>query len=51
MFSVLVGEANNAPTFSLRGAQIMRRLAILVKVTWYLAVAAGVATMTASEAG
>jgi hypothetical protein len=51
MFLVLVGEANNAPTFSLRGAQIMRHLTILVEVTRYLAVAAGVVTTMASEAG
>jgi hypothetical protein len=50
-FTVLVGEANDAPTLSLRGVQVMRRLAILVEMTRYLAVAAGVATTTASEAG
>jgi hypothetical protein len=51
MFVVLVGEANDAPTLSLRGAQVMRCLAILVEVTRYLAVTAGVAVTTASEAG
>jgi hypothetical protein len=51
MFVVLVGEANDAPTFSFSGAQVMRHLTILVEVTRYLAVMAGVATTTASEAG
>jgi hypothetical protein len=49
-FAVLVGEANNAPTFSFSGAQVMRHFAILVEVTRYLAVTAGVAITTASEA-
>jgi hypothetical protein len=46
-----MGEANNAPTLSLLGAQVMGCLTVLIEVARYLAVAADVAMTTASEAG
>jgi hypothetical protein len=51
MLAVLVGETNDAPTLSLGGAQVVRRLAVFVEVARHLAVTAGVAAMSAGKAG
>jgi hypothetical protein len=51
VLAIPVGEAHDAPALSFRGTQVMRRLAILVKVARYLAVSAGVVATTASKAG
>jgi hypothetical protein len=51
MLAVLMGETNDAPTLLLSGAQVVRGLAIFVKVTRHLAVTAGVAATLAGEAG
>jgi hypothetical protein len=48
---VPVGEANDTPTLPFCGAEVVWCFTILVKMARYLAVAAGVTTMTASEAG
>jgi hypothetical protein len=47
---VLVGQANNTPTLSFCSTKVVQRFAILVEMTRYLAVAAGMAAVTASEA-
>jgi hypothetical protein len=43
--TVPVGEADKAFSFVFCGAEVMRGFTVLVKVAWYLAVPAGVATM------
>jgi hypothetical protein len=47
---VLMGETNDAPAFVFCAAEVMRGLAVLVKVARHLAVPAGMAMTMASEA-
>jgi hypothetical protein len=49
MGAMLVGKANDAPTLSFRGAEVMWCLAVFVEMTRYLAVVAGMAMAMAGE--
>jgi hypothetical protein len=45
--TILVGETDNAPALALCGTEIMRGLAVFVKMAQYLAVPAGVVATVA----